>query len=43
MATAKQNKEDALEQTLQKKKKGIGVRSLLTSSSGGIGFYNQYD
>jgi len=35
-------KQDALEETVSKKRKGTGRRSLLTGSGGGIGFYNRY-
>jgi hypothetical protein len=41
-AEARRNRDMALEETVQRKKKGVGKRSLLTSSSGGIGYYNQY-
>jgi hypothetical protein len=34
-------RDTALEETVRKKKKGTGTRSLLTSSSGGIGYYNR--
>ena len=36
-------KQDALEETVSRKRKGTGRRSLLTGSGGGIGFYNRYD
>lgn len=42
-AEARRNRDKALEETVQRKKKGVGKRSLLTSSSGGIGYYNQYE
>ena len=35
-------KQDALEETVSKKRKGTCRRSLLTGSGGGIGFYNRY-
>mgnify|MGYP003654461338 CR=1 FL=1 len=35
-------KQVALEETVSKKRKGTGRRSLLTGSGGGIGFYNRY-
>lgn len=35
-------KQEALEETVSKKRKGTGRRSLLTGSGGGIGFYNRY-
>lgn len=36
-------KQDVLEETVTRKRKGTGRRSLLTGSGGGIGFYNRYD
>ena len=36
-------RQDALEETVTRKRKGTGRRSLLTGSGGGIGFYNRYD
>ena len=36
-------KQDALEETVTRKRKGTGRRSLLSGSVGGIGFYNRYD
>tara|TARA_R100000353_G_scaffold30128_3_gene24854 strand:- start:4090 stop:4308 length:219 start_codon:yes stop_codon:yes gene_type:complete len=36
-------RQDALEETVQRKRKGTGRRSLLSGSGGGIGFYNRYD
>lgn len=42
-AEARRNRDKALEETVQRKKKGVGKRSLLTGSSGGIGYYNQYE
>ena len=35
-------KQEALEETVSKKRKGTGRRSLLTGSGGGIGFYDRY-
>jgi hypothetical protein len=35
-------KQDALEETVSRKRKGTGRRSLLTGSGGGIGFYDRY-
>jgi len=42
-AEARRNRDMALQETVQRKKKGVGKRSLLTGSSGGIGYYNQYE
>ena len=39
----KEMKQEALEETVSKKRKGTGRRSLLTGSGGGVGFYNRYD
>ena len=36
-------KQEALEETVSRKRKGTGRRSLLTGSGGGVGFYNRYD
>ena len=36
-------KQEALEETVSRKRKGVGRRSLLSGSGGGIGFYNRYD
>lgn len=36
-------RQDALEETVSRKRKGTGRRSLLSGSGGGIGFYNRYD
>ena len=36
-------RQDALEETVTRKRKGTGRRSLLSGSGGGIGFYNRYD
>ena len=38
----KELKQEALEETVSKKRKGTGRRSLLTGSGGGIGFYDRY-
>ena len=35
-------KQEALEETVSKKRKGTGRRSLLSGSGGGIGFYDRY-
>ena len=35
-------KQEALEETVSRKRKGTGRRSLLTGSGGGIGFYDRY-
>ena len=35
-------KQEALEETVSKKRKGTGRRSLLTGSGGGIGYYDRY-
>ena len=39
----KEIKQEALEETVSRKRKGTGRRSLLTGSGGGVGFYNRYD
>jgi hypothetical protein len=39
----KEMKQEALEETVSRKRKGTGRRSLLTGSGGGVGFYNRYD
>ena len=36
-------KQEALEETVSRRRKGTGRRSLLTGSGGGVGFYNRYD
>lgn len=38
-----ETKQDTLEKTVTRKRKGTGRRSLLRGSGGGIGFYNRYD
>lgn len=35
-------KQEALEETVSRKRRGTGRRSLLSGSGGGIGFYNRY-
>ena len=40
MADARQRKQEALEGEVTRRKKGSGMRSLLSGQSGGIGFYN---
>jgi hypothetical protein len=43
LATTKANKQDALQKAVKSKKKGgSATHSLLSSSGGGIGFYNDY-
>ena len=39
----KEMKQEALEETVSRSRKGTGRRSLLTGSGGGVGFYNRYD
>lgn len=39
----KEMKQEALEETVSRRRKGTGRRSLLTGSGGGVGFYNRYD
>ena len=39
----KEMKQEALEETVSRRRKGTGRRSLLTGSRGGVGFYNRYD
>ena len=36
-------KQEALEETVSRKRKGTGRRSLLTGQGGGVGYYNRYD
>tara|TARA_A200000159_G_C7105595_1_gene248467 strand:+ start:387 stop:602 length:216 start_codon:yes stop_codon:yes gene_type:complete len=36
-------RQDALQETVSRRRKGTGRRSLLSGSGGGIGFYNRYD
>ena len=38
----KEIKQDALEETVARRKGGTGRRSLIKSSGGGMGFYNKY-
>jgi hypothetical protein len=35
-------KQEALEETVSRRRKGTGRRSLLSGSGGGVGFYNRY-
>jgi len=35
-------RQDVLEENISRQRKGMGRRSLLTSSGGGMGFYNRY-
>ena len=39
----KEMKQEALEETVSRKRKGTGRRSLLSGSGGGVGFYNRDD
>ena len=41
-AERKDARQDVLEQNITAKRKGVGRRSLLRGSGGGIGFYNEY-
>ena len=41
-AERKDARQDVLEENLTRKRKGVGRRSLLRGSGGGIGFYNEY-
>ena len=41
-AERKEARQDVLEQNITRKRKGVGRRSLLRGSGGGIGFYNEY-
>ena len=41
-AERKDARQDVLEQNITRKRKGVGRRSLLRGSGGGIGFYNEY-
>ena len=38
----RRNRDERVEEMASKRKRGTGIRSLLTGQSGGIGFYNQY-
>lgn len=40
--TAKEQKSERLEETVTRIRGGRGRRSLITSSRGGMGFYNEY-
>ena len=39
-AERKEARQDVLEENITRKRKGVGRRSLLRGSGGGIGFYN---
>ena len=39
----KESRQDVLEETIARRRKGSGRRSLLRGSGGGIGFYNEYN
>lgn len=41
-AKTSEMKQEALEETVSRKRRGTGRRSLLSGSGGGIGFYNRY-
>jgi hypothetical protein len=41
-AQARQRRDDALDDEVARRKKGVGARSLLSGPGGGIGFYNAY-
>ena len=41
-AERKEARQDVLEENITRKRKGVGRRSLLRGSGGGIGFYNEY-
>jgi len=41
-AVAKGRKQEALEKTLTRRRGGVGRRSLIRGSRGGMGFYNEY-
>ena len=41
-AERKDARQDVLEENITRKRKGVGRRSLLRGSGGGIGFYNEY-
>ena len=41
-AERKDARQDVLEQNITRRRKGVGRRSLLRGSGGGIGFYNEY-
>ena len=42
-AKRKEARQDVLEETITRRRKGSGRRSLLRGSGGGIGFYNEYN
>ena len=41
-AKTSEMKQEALEETVSRRRKGTGRRSLLTGSGGGIGYYDRY-
>ena len=41
-AERKDARQEVLEQNITRRRKGVGRRSLLRGSGGGIGFYNEY-
>tara|TARA_B100000519_G_scaffold68222_1_gene57968 strand:- start:74 stop:301 length:228 start_codon:yes stop_codon:yes gene_type:complete len=41
-AERKDARQEVLEQNIARQRKGVGRRSLLRGSGGGIGFYNEY-
>jgi len=41
-AERKDARQDVLEQNITRRRRGVGRRSLLRGSGGGIGFYNEY-
>ena len=41
-AERKDARQEVLEQNITRQRKGVGRRSLLRGSGGGIGFYNEY-
>ena len=41
-AERKDARQDVLEQNITRTRRGVGRRSLLRGSGGGIGFYNEY-
>ena len=41
-ADARMRRDAVLEDEVQRRKKGVGARSLLSGQGGGMGFYSQY-
>lgn len=41
-AERREARQDVLEENITRRRKGVGRRSLLRGSGGGIGFYNEY-